>query len=231
MSDAGRRPVVASPRAESARLYTPAEAPAVSGLALKAVNNAIDKRIVDVAMPATTGKRAVRRHLTRNHLLCLRLEHGLAGRLPLDHRQNLFRELVAKPDVKLLKADDLLFVDVGSARREVAARVRDLEEAERLIHVDKETLGGEQVFKGTRTPVYAIAAMLDGGADIDEIRSCYKTLDRRKLDLACLWAAAHPRRGRPKRLADFGFTLKSTSRRNLPRDPLEQAKAAELAGT
>jgi uncharacterized protein (DUF433 family) len=216
--------------AESVRLYTPAEAAAVSGLALKAVNNVIDKRIVEVAKPAAAGKRSVRRYLTRNHLLCLRLEHGLAGRLPLDRRQGLFRELAAKPEVKMLKADDLLFVDVGAARREVAARMRDLEEAERLVHVDKETMGGEPVFKGTRIPVYGIAAMLDAGADVDEMLSGYPSLDRRRLDLARLWAAAHPRRGRPKRLSDFGFNLKSTTRRSLPRDPLPRGKAAETSG-
>jgi hypothetical protein len=102
---------------DQGRLYTPSEAAAVSGLALKAVNNVIDKNIVDVARPASTGKRAVRRYLTRNHLLCFRLEHGLAGRLPVDRRQGLFREVASKPDAQLLKADDLLLVDVGAARR------------------------------------------------------------------------------------------------------------------
>ena len=196
------------------RLYTPAEAAAVSGLKLKAVNSAIDKHVVEVANPVT-GKRATRRYLTRNHLLCLRLEHGLAGRLPVDRRQALFRTLATEPSAKLVRADDLLFVDVGAARREVDARVRDLDDAEGLIHCDKGTLGGEPVFKGTRIPVYAIAAMLDAGADEAEILSGYPKLDSRKLAAARLWAAAHPRRGRPKRLSDFGFVLKSTTRRAL----------------
>lgn len=200
--------------------YTPAEAAAVSGLALKAVNNVIDKRILDVSKPSAAGKRTARRCLTRDHLLCLRLEQALAGRLPLDRRQALFREVAVNPDAKFLKADKLLFVDVASARRYVSARLRDLEDAESLIHVDKETLGGEPVFKGTRIPVYFVAGMLDDGADIDEVLEGYPKLERRKLDLARLWAAAHPRRGRPKRLSDFGFTLKSTARRSLPADPL-----------
>lgn len=33
--------------------------------------------------------------------------------------------------------------------------------------------------------------------------------------LARLWATAHPRRGRPKRLADYGFKVISTSSRAL----------------
>ena len=78
------------------RLYTPAEAAAVSGLALKAVNNAIDKHIVDIVRPAAAGRRTIRRYLTPTHLVCLRLEHGLVGRLPVERRQGLFREVAAK---------------------------------------------------------------------------------------------------------------------------------------
>jgi len=47
--------------ADAARLYTPAEAGAVSGLALKAVHNAIDKRIVEpVAKPAARAVKPVK---------------------------------------------------------------------------------------------------------------------------------------------------------------------------
>ena len=214
----------------TARLYTPAEAAAVSGLALRAVNNVIDKRIVEVAKPLASGKRSVRRYLTGSHLLCLRLEHGLAGRLPVDRRQGLFREVAAQPEAKMLKADDLLFVDIDAARRDVTARMRDLDEAERLIHSDKETLGGEPVFKGTRIPVYSIAAMLEAGAQVDDLLSGYPKLDAHMLALGRLWAAAHPRRGRPKRLADFGFKVTSTSRRAMPGDPLAKVKLAAAGG-
>ena len=214
----------------TARLYTPAEAAAVSGLALRAVNNVIDKRIVEVAKPLASGKRSVRRYLTGSHLLCLRLEHGLAGRLPVDRRQGLFREVAAQPEAKMLKADDLLFVDIDAARRDVTARMRDLDEAERLIHSDKETLGGEPVFKGTRIPVYSIAAMLEAGAEMDDLLSGYPKLDAHMLALGRLWAAAHPRRGRPKRLADFGFKVTSTSRRAMPGDPLAKVKLAAAGG-
>jgi uncharacterized protein (DUF433 family) len=210
----------------TARLYTPAEAAAVSGLALRAVNNVIDKRIVEVAKPSAAGKRSVRRYLTGSHLLCLRLEHSLAGRLPVDRRQGLFREVAAQPEAKMLKADDLLFVDVDAARRDVTARMLDLDEAERLIHSDKETLGGEPVFKGTRIPVYSIAAMLEAGASVDDLLSGYPKLDAHMLELGRLWAAAHPRRGRPKRLADYGFKVTSTSRRPMGGDPLAKAAVA-----
>jgi hypothetical protein len=64
--------------------------------------------------------------------------------------------------------------------------------------------------------------MLTAETDIAEILSGYPALDQRKLELGRLWVAAHPRRGRPKRLSDFGFQLISTRRKPLPADPLSK---------
>ena len=128
----------------SARQRRPA---GVSGLTLKAVNNACDKHIVDIVRPAAAGRRTISRYLTPNHLVRLRLEHGLVGRSPVERRQGLFRELAAKPDAKQLNVVELLLVDIGEARRQISERVRDLDEAEQIIHIDKDTLAGEPVFK------------------------------------------------------------------------------------
>ena len=201
------------------RLYTPAEAAAVSGLGLKAVNNLIDKHIIDVARPAVGG-RAARRYLTHSHLLCMRLEHFLAGTLPVERRQQLFEEVDAHPDTQMIKANTVLHVDVAEARREVDARVRELEAAEAEIHSDPAVLSGEPVFRGTRIPVYGVAAMLDAGAPPDELLLGYPALDARRLALARLWAAAHPRRGRPKRLSQQGVPSASRKTVALKGDPL-----------
>lgn len=203
---------------DTTRLFTPAEAAAVSGLGLKAVNNAIDKRIV-----ADNARRGARRYLTPSDLLCLRLEFRLAGSLPVERRQALFREVVAKPRARLFKANDLLLVDIAEARRQVADRMRRLDQAESLIESNRDLLGGEPVIKGTRLPAYGIAALLDAGVGPAELTADHPGLDLRKIDLVRLWVAAHPRRGRPKRLADYGFMLKSSSSRKLPPDPFDAA--------
>ncbi len=214
--------------ASSLRLYTPAEAAAVSGLGLKAVNNLIDKHIVDVARP-TGGGRAARRYLTHSHLLCMRLEHFLAGSLPVERRQQLFEEVAARPNTRMVKANSVLHIDVAEARREVDDRVRDLEAAEAEIHSDPAVLGGEPVFKGTRIPVYGVAAMLDAGTAEDELLLGYPKLDARRLALARLWAAAHPRRGRPKRLSQQGVVSTSRKTVTLKSDPLANARGRAAA--
>jgi uncharacterized protein (DUF433 family) len=98
--------------------------------------------------------------------------------------------------------------------------VRDLAEAEATVHKDKATLGGEPVFKGTRIPVYGIVAMLEAGASAAELLSGYPKLTARMIELARVWVAAHPRRGRPKSLKDLGLTVKSITRVPLKGDPL-----------
>jgi uncharacterized protein (DUF433 family) len=204
------------------RLYTPAEAGAVSGLKLKAVHNAIDKRIVDPvekgrAPAAGKLKRAAPRFLTGEDLVRLRVWRGVGDTLSAERRQRLFVAIAAKPTAKTVKADELLIVDIGEARKQVDRGVRDLEAAEALVTRDKGIFRGEPVFKGTRIPVYGIAAMMAAGASAEDLLSGYPKLTGRMLDLAKIWAAAHPRRGRPKSLGDLGLKLKST--KLVPRKP------------
>lgn len=230
--------------ADPARLFTPAEAGAVSGLKLKAVHNAIDKRIVTPvakgrvavagdAKVAVAGdaKRAGPRFLTGDDLIRLRVWRGVGDTLSAERRARLFVAIAAEPKAETVKADELLIVDVGEARRQVERGVRALEAAEAIVIKDKATLGGEPVFKGTRIPVYGIVAMLDAGASIEELLSGYPKLTERMLDLARVWVCAHPRRGRPKLLKDLGLTVKSIRRAPLKGDPLTNAtKSSRSAG-
>jgi uncharacterized protein (DUF433 family) len=211
--------------ADAARLYTPAEAGAVSGLKLKAVHNAIDKRIVEPVAktrvsPVGKANRVAPRFLTGEDLVRLRVWRGVGDTLSAERRQRLFVAIAAKPTAKMVKADELLIVDVGEARKQVDRGVRDLEAAEAVVAKDKATLGGEPVFKGTRIPVYGVAAMLEAGATAEDLLSGYPKLTARLLELARIWAAAHPRRGRPKSLSDLGLTVKTTRRVARKSDPL-----------
>jgi uncharacterized protein (DUF433 family) len=219
---------------DAARLYTPAEAGAVSGLKLKAVHNAIDKHIVEPVAKGRAAqigqvKRIGSRFLTGEDLVRLRVWRGVGDTLSTERRQRLFMAIAAKPNAKTVKADELLIVDIGEARKQVDRGVRDLQAAEAIVIKDKGTLGGEPVFKGTRIPVYGIAAMLDAGATADELLSGYPKLTARMLDLARIWAAAHPRRGRPKSLSDLGLTMKSSRTVARKGDPLADRRKAAVS--
>jgi hypothetical protein len=131
--------------ADEARLYTAAEAGAVSGLKLKAVHNAIDKHIVEpVAKARTTPAGKVNsvapRLLTGEDLVRLRIWRGVGDALSTERRSRLFLAIAANPTAKTINADDLVIVDVGEARRQVDQSLRALEAAEAIVVKDKATL-------------------------------------------------------------------------------------------
>lgn len=203
--------------ASMTRKYTPAEAAALSGMAIKAVHNAIDKRIVDITVQPRP--RRARRSLSVHDVLRLKLWYEVGPILSQERRQRLFAEIERHPTAKRVKADALVIVDVEEARKQIAERARALKAAEATVTRNRAIMGGEPVFKGTRVPVRLIAAMLGHGASEAEILDGYPKLAARHLEFARIWAAAHPRRGRPKSLADRGVKVRSQSRASLKPDP------------
>lgn len=187
--------------------YTPAEAAAVSEIAVKSVHNAIDKRIIVSKFAGKEG-----RALTDEDLLRLKLWYGVGSILSAERRKRLFDAIDQNPDADTVRADDYLIVDVARAREQLAARAEALREVEQMVQSVKGIGGGEPVFKGTRVPVRMVAAMKGQGASTEEIAEGYPSLTERMIELAEMWAAAHPARGRPRKLADQGLKIKSTKR-------------------
>jgi uncharacterized protein (DUF433 family) len=199
-------------------IYTPAEAAAVSEIAIKSVHNAIDKRIV-ANRPSSTEGRA----LTEEDLLRLKLWYGVGSILSAERRKRLFDTIDENPGADTVRADDYLIIDVARAREQLATRAEALREAEKLIQSVKGVVGGEPVFKGTRVPVRAIAAMKAQGASTEEIVEGYPSLTGRMVELADIWTAAHPVRGRPRKLSELGLTVKSEKRLRLANERVPQS--------
>lgn len=189
------------------REYTPAEAAAVSGVAVKAVHNAIDKRIISQGASRSGG-----RALTDDDLLHLKLWYGVGSILSAERRKRLFEAIAKNPAAETVRADDYLIVDVARAREQLAARADALREAEFAIESVKGLMGGEPVFKGTRIPVRAIASMRGQGATVEDLLEGYPSLSARMIEFAEIWTAAHPARGRPKTLSEQGLRVKESKR-------------------
>ena len=150
-------------------------------------------------------RRLAARSFSAADVLRLKLWHDVGAILSQERRQRLFGEIDRRPAARPVKADALVIVDVGEARKQIASRARALAAAESAVSRSAAVMGGEPVFKGTRIPVRMIASMLDAGVGVREILDGYPKLRAEHLDLARLWAIAHPRRGRPKSLADRGI--------------------------
>ena len=57
---------------------------------------------------------------------------------------------------------------------------------------DSEILGGMPVIKGTRVPVYDLAASVKAGISRDRKLGAYPTIKKHHLDLAVAYAEANP---------------------------------------
>lgn len=74
-----------------------------------------------------------------------------------------------------------------------------LEKACAQVIADPEILGGTPVIKGTRVPVYDVAASVAAGVSMEEILASYPSLNREQVELGALYAEAHTSREEPRR--------------------------------
>jgi uncharacterized protein (DUF433 family) len=175
-------------------LFTPTEAAVLTGLPLKAVNNAIDKKTVSAVADEAGG-----RLLDARALLSLSIERRLADRIAPELRRKVFDALAECPRNLVSLEDGLLKIDLREPRRALAASLRDLRRARRLVVSDLEILGGDPVFRGTRVPVHMIADLISQGSAEDELQDSYPRLTPEMIRLAPVYAAAYPLRGRPRK--------------------------------
>ena len=176
-------------------LFTPTEAAVLTGLSLKAVNNAIDKKTVS-AVPGEEGARL----LDARALVSLSIERRLsAGIATPELRRKVFDALAEAPRNVVSLEGGLIKIDLRQPRRELAASLRDLRRARRMVITDPEILGGDPVFRGTRVPVHVIAELVAHGGKPAELFESYPRLTAEMVRLAPVYAAAYPLRGRPRR--------------------------------
>jgi uncharacterized protein (DUF433 family) len=176
-------------------LFTPTEAAVLTGLPLKAVNNAIDKKTIS---PVPGEERS--RLLDARALVSLSIERRLSDRIATPElRRKVFDALADAPRNVVSLEGGLIKIDLREPRRALAASLRDLRRARRLVVTDPEILGGDPVFRGTRVPVHLIAELVTQGSKPAELIEGYPRLTAEMIRLAPVYAAAYPLRGRPRR--------------------------------
>src|ERR1700741_5225430 len=173
-------------------LYTPTEAAVLTGLPLKAVNNAIDKKTISVV--GEEGGRL----LDARALVSLSLERRLSDRIAPELRRQVFDALAGSPRNVVSLEGGLVKIDRRDPRRELATSLRELRRARRLVVSDPEIMGGDPVFRGTRVPVHMIAELLAQSSTQAELIEGYPRLTAEMIRLAPVYAAAYPLRGRPR---------------------------------
>ncbi len=177
--------------------YTPAQASAVSGLPLKAVQKLIEVRLISPSKKRKGSE--IQRLLSSEQVVYLRLEAGGVRLLPLAARREVARTVISDPEINtiVLEGGSALVVEVKKARRDVEQELKRLRKVQAMVVSDPEIMRGMPVFKGTRIPVELVAEMTAQGATVEEILAGYPALNREQVELAPLYVMAFPRRGRP----------------------------------
>jgi uncharacterized protein (DUF433 family) len=103
-------------------------------------------------------------------------------------------------------------IDATSFIVDAWERVGRIERAHLLVTSDPEVLGGLEVFAGTRVPIDTVTSSLERGVALKRLTASYPFLTAEHVEAARVYAAVHPKRGRPRRIADAhpNWKVKST---------------------
>ena len=182
------------------------EAAVVSRVALRDVNRMIDEGILPEGFFT---------HDDGRHVLaagCILISFYFESAKSLTSEERLFVIKVAVPRLRrsvsfelpeLVEADwiiqhGFLTIDIAPFVRGAVERLGRLVRARMLVNSSPEILGGTPVIRGTRIPVYDVAASAAAGMSTERILAAYPGLDTEKIGLATIFAQANPPRGRPR---------------------------------
>jgi len=173
--------------------YTAAEAAFVLREPVRAVKKALDAGPVRPVLLRRAG--ASVRAIEWRDLFYLYAVRMLRDELTPKARTEFYEALQHAP-IEL--HDEVRFgrfrISVSDLVKEVERRTTDLAELTNKVEFRAD---GEPLLKGTSVEVYRIAALLEGGASIEEILEDYPSLSRRQIETAQVYAEAYPKAGRP----------------------------------
>ncbi|MBW0368284.1 DUF433 domain-containing protein [Ensifer adhaerens] len=194
-----------------AEMLKASEAAMVSRVSLREVNCVIDEHIIpDSFVSLDNG-----RHVSAVACWMIAFYFDSAKRLTAEERMNTIGEAVKRlrrnpvHDWSVLLGqdwtvrDEFLTIDLGPFVRSVAERVDELDAARAMVTVSDDVLSGTPVIRGTRIPVYDVAASVAAGVPQDRILAAYPGLGEREHRLASIYAEANPARGRPRSMGEL----------------------------
>jgi uncharacterized protein (DUF433 family) len=176
-------------------LLTVTEAAAVAGVTVRDVNRVIDEHIVPERFYIVKGGR----WLKSDACAFVRFYFRAAPKLTADERTHVIYSISTAKPQSWTYEDEFLTVHLETFFKATEAQHRRLMRARELVIEDPDILRGAPVIRGTRIPVYDVAASVAAGAGPDRLKSAYPGLDDTQIELASLYAEANPPRGRPKR--------------------------------
>lgn len=205
----------------SATLFIPtAEAAFIAGLTDRQMNRVVDEHLMPALLFEQQGKS---RGFTRLGAAFAKFYFATEDLLIAGARKQVLDELSDRVDRLQIKDQVLMLarldtmswkverkfveVDVLPFLQEALHRAKEVDQADALVTTDPEIMAGVPVFSGTRVPISTVLSSLASGIDLDRLKTSYPFLTEAHIESAKVYEAVHPRRGRPRRIADLNPEL------------------------
>jgi uncharacterized protein (DUF433 family) len=180
---------------------TTSEAAVAAGVSVPQIHRIIDEKILPEDLFSTTQMRTFRTEACVLIAFYFETADSLTAQARLKTIRAAMAHCTSWEQWRTCHVEDhSLTVHFGAIWKAVDQRLRLLKKARQMVMEDPEILSGTPVIKGTRIPVYDIAASSDSGTSVEQILKSYPSLKEWQIGLASLYAKAVPPRGRPKRV-------------------------------
>jgi len=181
---------------------TTSEAAIAAGVSVPQIHRIIDEKILPEDLYSTTQMRTFR----TDACILIAFYFETAELLTAQTRLRTIRNAMVhcgswREWENCVVEDHSITVHFSEIWKGVAERLGQLRKAHEMVVEDPEILSGTPVIKGTRVPVYDIAAAVDAGTPKERILKSYPSLKDWQVELASVYAKAVPPRGRPRRTA------------------------------
>lgn len=188
-----------NPSSRERRSFNRREAAYFADVSVRQVNKAIEEKVLRPWRPDTN-----RVYLEWDDVVTLALIAKTPLKLSRQTKKQIHNWVKASRASDLrsgeLPLSDILVLRLNSDIAAMASRLDAYRETrERHITVDPEIQGGEPVISGTRLPVASVAERLTRGDSLADLVDDYPGIPEPAFEAARIYAAAHPRRGRPVR--------------------------------
>jgi uncharacterized protein (DUF433 family) len=184
---------------------TTSEAAVAAGVSIPQIHRIIDEKILPENLYSTTQMRTFRTDACVLIAFYFETAEWLTAQARLRAIRNAMTHCGRWEEWRNCVIEEhsitIRFSDISKG---VEERLRQLMKARDMVIEDPEILSGTPVIKGTRVPVYDIAAAVDSGTPIDRILKSYPSLRDWQVELASVYAKAVPPRGRPRRVSPTG---------------------------
>lgn len=207
----------------NANMLTPTEAAVVSNVDLRDVNRVIDESILPADFYRVHPDRT--RRLLAEACTFISFYFHAAGSLTAEERlrtiatasERMRKEPTSRLEKEWTVRARFLTIDLAPFLKRVHEKLSELGEARALVVEDPEVLGGTPVIRGTRIPVYDVAASVAAGLPASRILAAYPDLTAEMVELAAFYVTANPPRGRPREHSSRPLGASVVSTRRTPR--------------